>query len=84
MALVITATIGLAIWIVLWSLNVSGLDASLIGVVMVALVIAYIWIAILLVATWFVGNLPYGVLAVPPGEGRRLGHCRLVARATMV
>ena len=41
MALVITATIGLAIWIVLWALNVSGLDASLIGVVMVALVIAY-------------------------------------------
>ena len=27
---------------------------------------AYAWIAILLIAIWFVGNLPYGVLAVPP------------------
>ena len=41
MALVVTATIGLVIWIVLWALNVSGLDASLIGIVMVAAVIAY-------------------------------------------
>jgi hypothetical protein len=41
MALVVTATIGLVIWIVLWALNVSGLDASLIGIVMVALVIGY-------------------------------------------
>jgi hypothetical protein len=39
MALVITVTVGLVIWIVLWALNVSGLDASLIGLVMVALVI---------------------------------------------
>lgn len=31
-----------------------------------ALIIAYAWIAILLVATWFIGNLPYGVLAVIP------------------
>ena len=31
-----------------------------------ALLVAYGWIAILLLATWFVGNLPYGVLAVFP------------------
>lgn len=39
MALVVTATAGLCIWIVLWALNVSGLDAILIGLVMVLLVI---------------------------------------------
>jgi diguanylate cyclase (GGDEF)-like protein len=43
----------------------------------IALAIAYASIAVLLVATWFVGNLPYGVLAVPPllviaAYGRRL------------
>ena len=31
-----------------------------------ALIVAYAWIAVLLIATWFIGNLPYGVLAVVP------------------
>jgi hypothetical protein len=35
MGLIITATIGLGVWIVLWALNVSGLDAILIAIVMV-------------------------------------------------
>jgi hypothetical protein len=35
MGLILTATAGLCLWIVLWSLNVSGLDAILIGIVMV-------------------------------------------------
>ncbi len=35
MGLVLTATAGLCIWIVLWSLNVSGLDAIMITIVMV-------------------------------------------------
>ena len=39
MALVITGTIGLCIWIVLWALNVSGFDALLI--VMVLIVTAF-------------------------------------------
>lgn len=37
MGLILTATAGLCLWIVLWSLNVSGLDAILIGVAMVLL-----------------------------------------------
>ena len=37
MGLILTATAGLCLWIVLWSLNVSGLDAILIGVGMVLL-----------------------------------------------
>lgn len=32
----------------------------------IALAVAYAWIVVLLIATWFVGNLPYGVLAVFP------------------
>jgi hypothetical protein len=40
MALVITGTIGLCIWIVLWALNVSGFDALLIAIVMVLVVTA--------------------------------------------
>jgi hypothetical protein len=40
MALVITATAGLVIWIVLWALNVSGFDALLIGLGMVLIVSA--------------------------------------------
>jgi hypothetical protein len=40
MALVITGTAGLCLWIVLWALNVSGFDALLIGIVMVLLVTA--------------------------------------------
>ena len=39
MAIVITATAGLCLWIVLWALNVSGLDGMLIAVVMVLLVL---------------------------------------------
>jgi hypothetical protein len=35
MGLILTATAGLCLWIVLWSLNVSGLDSILIGIVMV-------------------------------------------------
>lgn len=40
MALVITVTAGLVIWIVLWALNVSGFDALLIGLTMVLAVSA--------------------------------------------
>ena len=40
MALVITGTFGLVVWIVLWSLNVSGFDALLIGIVLVLIVTA--------------------------------------------
>lgn len=40
MGLILTATIGLCLWIVLWALNVSGFDAILIAVVMVLLAIA--------------------------------------------
>jgi hypothetical protein len=40
MALVVTGTIGLCIWIVLWALNVSGFDALLIAIVMVLIVTA--------------------------------------------
>ena len=40
MAFVITGTIGLCIWIVLWALNVSGFDALLIAIVMVLIVTA--------------------------------------------
>ena len=35
MGLILTATAGLCLWIVLWSLNISGLDSILIGIVMV-------------------------------------------------
>ena len=35
MGLILTATAGLALWIVIWALNVSGFDAILIAVVMV-------------------------------------------------
>jgi hypothetical protein len=33
MALVITGTFGLVVWIILWALNVGGFDALLIGIV---------------------------------------------------
>jgi hypothetical protein len=39
MGLIITATVGLCIWIVLWSLNVSGLDAIGLALVMVLVAI---------------------------------------------
>ena len=38
MAIVVTATAGLCIWIVLWALNVSGFDGILIAIAMVLLV----------------------------------------------
>jgi xanthine/uracil/vitamin C permease (AzgA family) len=40
MALVVTGTFGLVVWIVLWALNVSGFDALLIGIVLVLIVTA--------------------------------------------
>jgi len=40
MVLIITATFGLCLWIVLWALNVSGLDGLLIAVVLVLIVVA--------------------------------------------
>ena len=40
MALVITGTFGLVVWIGLWALNVSGFDALLIGIVLVLIVTA--------------------------------------------
>jgi hypothetical protein len=39
MGLILTATAGLCIWIIIWSLDVSGLDASLIGIGMVLIAI---------------------------------------------
>jgi hypothetical protein len=39
MGLILTATAGLCIWIVIWSLNVSGLDAIMIAIVMVLIAI---------------------------------------------
>ncbi len=39
MGLILTATAGLCLWIVLWSLGVSGFDAILIAVVMVLVTI---------------------------------------------
>ena len=35
MGLIITASAGLCLWIILWSLNISGFDAILIAVVMI-------------------------------------------------
>jgi hypothetical protein len=40
MGLILTATAGLCLWIVLWALNVSGFDAILIAVLMVLVAIA--------------------------------------------
>jgi hypothetical protein len=40
MGLILTTTAGLCLWIVLWSLNISGFDAILIAVVMVLIAIA--------------------------------------------
>jgi len=39
MGLILTGAAGLCIWIILWSLNISGFDAILIAVVMVLLAI---------------------------------------------
>jgi hypothetical protein len=40
MGLILTATAGLCLWIILWSLNVSGFDSILIAIVMVIVAIA--------------------------------------------
>ena len=39
MGLILTATAGLWLWIILWSLNVSGFDAILFAVLMVLIAI---------------------------------------------
>jgi hypothetical protein len=39
MGLVITATAGLCIWIIIWALNVSGLDAIGLAILMVLIAI---------------------------------------------
>ena len=39
MGLILTATAGLCLWIILWSLNISGFDAILIAIVMVLIAI---------------------------------------------
>ncbi len=39
MGLVLTTTAGLCIWIIIWALNVSGLDAVLIAIVMILIAI---------------------------------------------
>ena len=40
MGLILTGTAGLCLWIVLWALGVSGLDAILIAVLMVLVAVA--------------------------------------------
>ena len=40
MGLILTATAGLSLWIVLWAINISGFDAILIVVLMVLVAIA--------------------------------------------
>jgi hypothetical protein len=40
MGLILTGTAGLCLWIVLWALGVSGLDAIMIAIVMVVVAIA--------------------------------------------
>jgi hypothetical protein len=39
MGLIVTATVGLCIWIIIWSLNVSGLDAIGLAIAMVLIAI---------------------------------------------
>lgn len=40
MAAIVTGTVGLCIWIVLWALNISGFDAILIAIGMVLIALA--------------------------------------------
>jgi hypothetical protein len=40
MGVIITATAGLCLWIILWALNISGFDAILIGILMVLIALA--------------------------------------------
>jgi hypothetical protein len=39
MGLILTTTVGLCLWIVIWALNVSGLDAIMLAIVMVLVAI---------------------------------------------
>jgi hypothetical protein len=39
MGVILTGTAGLCLWIILWSLNVSGFDAILIAILMVIIAI---------------------------------------------
>jgi hypothetical protein len=39
MGVILTAAAGLCVWIIIWSLNVSGLDAFMITIVMVLVAI---------------------------------------------
>jgi hypothetical protein len=39
MGLIITATAGLCLWLILWALNISGFDGFMIAVVMVLVAI---------------------------------------------
>jgi len=40
MSVVLTATAGLCLWIILWALNVSGFDGILIVIALVVIVVA--------------------------------------------
>jgi hypothetical protein len=39
MGVILTATAGLCLWIILWSLNISGFDAILIAILMILVAI---------------------------------------------
>jgi len=39
MGVIVTATAGLCLWIILWSLNISGFDSILIAVLMILVAI---------------------------------------------
>ena len=39
MGVIVTATAGLCLWIILWSLNISGFDAILIAILMILVAI---------------------------------------------
>ena len=39
MGLILTTTAGLCLWLIIWALNVSGLDAVLLAIVMVLIAI---------------------------------------------
>ncbi len=39
MGIIVTATAGLCLWIILWSLNISGFDSILIAILMILVAI---------------------------------------------
>lgn len=39
MGLILTATAGLCVWIILWAINISGFDAIMIAILMVLIAI---------------------------------------------